>query len=171
MELILEYVVEKIAESNPLASKKLRKNLRKFTYEHKKKADDFLTIYLDYLNSIDKSIDFAIDCYLKMTGDMFYERIKFLETGRYSNKSYKEVEKKIYGNSEIMDYQMHGLILAQFLWPDQYIRFTFFADNFLKYKPIKRYLEIGGGHGLYIAERSEERRVGKECGCRWRTEQ
>jgi len=148
----LELIVEKIAEANPVAGKKLRKNFKKFDGEHKQRADDFLRLYSDYLSSISKTIDYSIDCYLKMTGDMFYERMKFLETGEYSNKSYKEVNARVYGNPDVMDYHMHGLILAQFLWPDQYIRFKFFSDNLEKYKPISNYLEVGGGHGVFVAE-------------------
>jgi 2-polyprenyl-3-methyl-5-hydroxy-6-metoxy-1,4-benzoquinol methylase len=160
MQSQIEYAVNKIAAENPVAGKKLKKNFTKFTDEHKKKADEFLAGYTKYLSSINKSIDYAIDCYLKMTGDMFYERIKFLETGRYANNSYKEVEQKVYSNPDVMDYHMHGLILAQFLWPDQYIRFTFFSDNLSGFKPIRRYLEVGGGHGLYVSEAI--RLLGKE---------
>jgi 2-polyprenyl-3-methyl-5-hydroxy-6-metoxy-1,4-benzoquinol methylase len=48
---------------------------------------------------------------------------------------------------------MHGLVLAQYLWFDQYERILFFTDNLRKYIPAKeKYLEIGGGHGLYINE-------------------
>lgn len=149
---VLESIVEKISEGNPVLAKKLRKNYKKFSNEHINEAEEFLSIYIKYLESISKNIDYAVDCYLKMSGDMFFERMKFLESGKYSNRSYKDVDEKIYGNPEIMDYHMHGLTLAQFLWPDQYIRFKFFSDNLLKYTPVNTYLEIGGGHGLYVRE-------------------
>ena len=148
----LEYIVNKIADANPVSAKKLRKNYKKFSEKQIKDAEDFLSLYSVYLKSISRDIDYAVECYLKMTGDMFYERMKFLETGEYSNKLYKDVDEKIYSNPEIMDYHMHGLAIAQFLWPDQYIRFRFFSDNLLKYLPVNNYLEIGGGHGLYIRE-------------------
>ena len=52
-----------------------------------------------------------------------------------------------------MTYHMHGLVLAQFLWFDQYERIRFFIQNLKKYFPSQnKYLEIGGGHGLYIFE-------------------
>lgn len=148
----LELIVEKIAQANPVAGKKLRRNFKKFDDEHRHRAEDFLKLYTEYLNSINKTIDFSIECYLKMMGDMFYERMKFLETGVYSNRSYKEVNEKVYGVPDVMDYHMHGLILAQFLWPDQYIRFKFFSENLRKYEPIRHYLEVGGGHGVFVAE-------------------
>ncbi|MEO8514078.1 MAG: class I SAM-dependent methyltransferase [Ignavibacteria bacterium] len=152
MPEILEYIVNKISEANPISAKKLKRNYSKFSDQHLTEAEEFLNLYSVYLNSISRNIDYAVDCYLKMTSDMFTERMKFLETGEYSNKFYKDVDEKIYSNPEIMDYHMHGLAIAQFLWPDQYIRFRFFSDNLLKYSPVNSYLEIGGGHGLYVRE-------------------
>ncbi|MBC7643004.1 MAG: class I SAM-dependent methyltransferase [Flavobacterium sp.] len=97
------------------------------------------------------TIDFGVTCYLHMIDDMLEERYNFLRTGQYSNTSFEAVEKRVYGDSKIMDYHMHGLVLAQFLWFDQYDRILFFMDNFKKYKlHTNNYLEIGGGHGLYI---------------------
>jgi len=148
----LENIINKISEANPLAGKKLKRNFPLYSGEHKQKAEEFFNRYSEYLRSLNKTIDFAVDCYLKMIGDMFHERINFLESGKYSNTSYKEVEEKIYSKPEIMDYHMHGLILAQFLWLDQFVRFKFFSDNLLKHKPVKKYLEVGGGHGLYVGE-------------------
>jgi 2-polyprenyl-3-methyl-5-hydroxy-6-metoxy-1,4-benzoquinol methylase len=59
----------------------------------------------------------------------------------------------VYANPEMMQRHMHGLVLAQFLWPDQYHRFEVFADALPTYKPsVLRYLEIGGGHALYVSE-------------------
>lgn len=152
MPEILEYIIDKISAANPVSAKKLRKNYAKFSAQHIREAEEFLELYSVYLKSISKDIDYAVGCYMKMTGDMFIERMKFLETGEYSNKLYKDVDEKIYSNPEIMDYHMHGLAIGQFLWPDQYIRFRFFSDNLMKYIPIGSYLEIGGGHGLYVRE-------------------
>jgi len=52
----------------------------------------------------------------------------------------------------VMEYHMYGLVFAQFLWPDQYRRFSFFCDIFPDYVPhIRNYLEIGAGHALYAS--------------------
>lgn len=158
---ILEYIINRIADANPVSAKKLRKNYKKFSAQHVKDAEEFLDLYSLYLKSISKNIDYAVECYLKMTGDMFLERMRFLETGEYSNKLYKDVNEKIYSNPDIMDYHMHGLAIGQFLWPDQYIRYRFFSDNLLKYEPVSNYLEIGGGHGLYLREAVKQ--LGKKC--------
>jgi len=58
---------------------------------------------------------------------------------------------------------MHGLVFAQFFWPEQYRRFKFFCENLSGYRSgVRSYLEIGGGHGLYI---NEAVRVFNECAC------
>jgi len=48
---------------------------------------------------------------------------------------------------------MHGLLLSQFLWPHHYDILLYFnsilSNNIIN---IKKYLEVGGGHGLYISE-------------------
>lgn len=86
-----------------------------------------------------------------MLTDMTNERAKFILHEKYSSNSFAEVEKRVYSNPEIMTYHMHGLVLAQFLWFEQYARFLFFKNNINNYcSHAKSYLEIGGGHGLYI---------------------
>jgi 2-polyprenyl-3-methyl-5-hydroxy-6-metoxy-1,4-benzoquinol methylase len=48
---------------------------------------------------------------------------------------------------------MHALLLSQFLWKHHYEMFTFFTAELEKRKgSVKNYLEIGGGHGLQVAE-------------------
>lgn len=51
---------------------------------------------------------------------MLEERLAFIRKGTYSNTSFEEVEKNVYATPEVMSYHMHGLVLAQFLWFDQY---------------------------------------------------
>lgn len=71
----------------------------------------------------------------------------------YSNHSFQEVAQHVYHNPEVMESHMYGLAFAQFLWPEQFHRFSFFCENFSRYAPeVKNYLELGGGHGLYGTE-------------------
>ena len=55
--------------------------------------------------------------------------VQFVETGKYTSTSFDEVENRVYGNDTIMTYHMHGLVLGQFLWFEQYERFKFFKEN------------------------------------------
>jgi SAM-dependent methyltransferase len=84
---------------------------------------------------------------------MIKERIRFGRTGGYSSATFDEVAQRVYLNPETMRYHMHGLVFAQFLWPEQYHRYAFFCKNLPLYRgPVRRYLEIGGGHALYLLE-------------------
>ena len=131
----------------------MRTNLKEYEEEYFVLGNAFYKKYEAYLFSIGLTLDFGIDCYLKMMENMLEERLKFIQEGRYSNSSFEEVERKVYANPEVMTYHMHGLVLAQFLWFDQYQRIKFFIDNLSGYfQSGKKYLEIGGGHGLYIQE-------------------
>ena len=151
MDSSLSIVLEKIKDKNPKHYLKLESNLKEYGDDYKKLANSFLDKYVVYLEKNNMNFDFGIDCYLHMIDDMLEERVKFIREGKYSNTTFEDVEKRIYSNPAIMTYHMHGLVLAQFLWFDQYERLLFFTNNFKKYLPRKNaYLEIGGGHGLYI---------------------
>lgn len=153
MKTNLEYVVEQIKLKNPLHSKRVQKMLKKFDQEYFDRADDFLLKYEKLLSNDSKTFDYAIDCYLQMLADVNFESMHFLETGEYTSKSFDEVNKRVYDNPEVMEYYMHGLLMSQFLWKQHYDILLWFnkvisnnAGN------IKNYLEVGGGHGLYISE-------------------
>jgi 2-polyprenyl-3-methyl-5-hydroxy-6-metoxy-1,4-benzoquinol methylase len=84
---------------------------------------------------------------------MVFERLEFMRSGKYASSSFADVEKQIYLNPEMFEYHMHGLVFAQFLWPEQFTRFKFFSNNIgREFKSGSKYLEIGGGHALYILE-------------------
>ena len=149
----LDYIVERIGELNKLHGKKIRKNLKKFDQEYFDRADVFLSKYDSILKKEDKTIDYSIDCYLEMVNDMYYEGVQFMRSGEYSNKSFDEVNARVYNNPKIMEYFMHGLLLSQFLWDHHYDILLYFIDVIKNNKSdIKNYLEVGGGHGLYISE-------------------
>lgn len=153
MPYLIEIIIQKIAQKNPSHAEKLKSNTKGLEKMLFPDSESFFRKYEQYLEGKGHTIDFGVDCYLRMYSDMLEERWKFKKSGSYSNTSFQEVEKKIYSNKDIMTYHMNGLVLGQFLWFDQYERFRFFKANIalLASKP-KRYLEIGGGHGLYMME-------------------
>jgi 2-polyprenyl-3-methyl-5-hydroxy-6-metoxy-1,4-benzoquinol methylase len=153
MERNLDYIINQIGIKNPMHYKKLKKDLKLCDADFFNRAEIFLNRYKALLEDDKKDLDYAIDCYLKLLADVKIETDKFIVTGEYSSKSFEEVNKRVYDNPEIMDYYMHGLLLAQFLWIQNYKMFLFFIDLlYSRTTPIKSYLEIGGGHGLYISE-------------------
>jgi 2-polyprenyl-3-methyl-5-hydroxy-6-metoxy-1,4-benzoquinol methylase len=151
MHPILGKIIERVEEVDAAYGQKLRQRLSAMDDHYLQSAAAYFSRYDAALRLEGKSIDYGIDCYLKLSDDMTTERVAFIRTGKYANSSYKEVEQRIYGNAAIMDYHMHGLALAQYLWPEQYERIEFFRKNLPAFcGSCSAYLEVGGGHGLYV---------------------
>lgn len=150
---MLEYVVEQISSKNELHSKKIVKNLSRFDDAYYIRANDFLKRYEKLLQNENKTLDYSIDCYLQMISDVTYESIHFIQTGEYTSKSFDEVNQRVYNNPKVMEYYMHGLLLSQFLWSHHYDILLYFNKTISENSSnINYYLEVGGGHGLYISE-------------------
>jgi 2-polyprenyl-3-methyl-5-hydroxy-6-metoxy-1,4-benzoquinol methylase len=153
MQERLDFIVDAISRKNILHSKKIRNNLSKFSGDYFSRAGEFLTKYEQILIARGENLEYAVDCYLQMLADINYESVRFLESGEYSSKSFEEVNQRVYADPAIMNYYMHGLLLSQFLWPHHYRVLEYFADVIQHHRTkIKHYLEVGGGHGLYLAE-------------------
>jgi 2-polyprenyl-3-methyl-5-hydroxy-6-metoxy-1,4-benzoquinol methylase len=153
MQQSLQYIVEQISSKDPLHSKKIKKNIKKLDQVYIDRANLFLERYIEMLEQDGKTLDFAINCYLKMIADVNHESLHFLETGEYTSKSFDEVNVRVYNNPDVMAYYMHALLLSQFLWKQHYDILLYFnkviKDNSSR---IFDYMEVGGGHGLYISE-------------------
>lgn len=153
---ILTTVLEKIEARDPQHAAKIRENTGGLGPDYFAMANRFFQKYQRYLEHQGLTLDYGLDRYLRMHEAMIEERTQFIRSGEYSNGSFAEVEKAVYANPEVMEYHMHGLTLAQFLWFDQYERIRFFCDHMLGYfAKGSRYLEVGGGHGLYVNEALE----------------
>lgn len=151
--ILLERVIGAIEAINPLHGKKLRKNMHACNADYFEKAEHFLESYLRYLTGMGRDLEYGVTCYLNMVAGMVYEQVRFMESGEYASRSFAEINKKVYGNPEVMDAHLQGLLLSQILWMHHFAMLSFFGDTLPKYKhTIRNYLEIGGGHGLYIAE-------------------
>jgi len=153
MQSILEYTADRICSLNKLHGKKITCNLKKFDDEYFSRAEVFFTKYLALLQNENKTIDYAIDCYMQMVADINYETVQFIRTGAYSSHSFAEVNQRVYNNPAVMKYYVHGILLSQFLWVQHYGILKFFNTIITENREkVNRYLEIGGGHGLYTSE-------------------
>jgi len=150
-------IAEEIARKLPVHGNKIRKNLMRLSPAQTAQAETYYQHFSQVLLKMGHSLSFAVDCYAKMMEDMFYYRKRYLQEGRYAHHRFEEVAEKVYHNPEVMTYHMFGLALAQFIWPEQAARNTFF-ENHLQKKyngdsaptlPF-RFLDLGGGHGLYV---------------------
>jgi 2-polyprenyl-3-methyl-5-hydroxy-6-metoxy-1,4-benzoquinol methylase len=150
---LLPYVLNRLNELDPRYGEEVQAFAGSMDAVYHENAEAFFARYASFMERTGRSIDFGLTCFMELRGSMEEERLHFFRTGEYSSKSFAEVNERVYNNPETMQYHMHGLVLAQFLWPDQYCRFSFFRDGLPRYREgIGRYLEVGSGHGLYLIE-------------------
>ncbi len=152
----LDYISDKVSVLSPIHYKKLKKNREFYDINYYQEAESFFKKYLVILENDHKTLDYAIDCYLKMVADINAETIEFFRSGKYTSSTFDEVNKRVYGRPETMEYYMHGLIMSQFLWKHHYQMLEYFMGNLPKYREVtESYLEIGAGHGLYLSKALE----------------
>ena len=146
-------IIEKIEAKNARHGKKLRKSLSGLEEKFYSEAELFYSKYATFVDKDGKDIDYGIESYLRVVSDYVYEQIRFMQTGEYSCKSFEDAYNKVYNNPEVMEYYMHGLLMTQFLWKHHFEMWKFFRES-LNAVPNKigKYLEIGGGHGLFLDE-------------------
>jgi len=152
----LSFVIETISKKNILHGKKLKNNFHNADSDYLKKTEAFLVKYEHILKKQHKDLDYAVTCYLQMLADVHYESVQFVKTGKYSNTCFADVNKKVYSNPQVMEYYMHALLLRQFLLPQNYAILNFFDKTLrIKQAEVNNYLEVGGGHGLFISNAVE----------------
>jgi 2-polyprenyl-3-methyl-5-hydroxy-6-metoxy-1,4-benzoquinol methylase len=156
MDPLLRQIIAQIDLRNPVHAKKLKKNLDGAGDEYFARAALFLNRYEKFTRGIGKNLDYGIECYLRVVADVMHEQMRFITTGEYSSKSFEDVQRRVYDNPGVMEYYMHGLMLSHFLWLHHYKVLSFFIRTLPRYRGrVSNYLEIGGGHGLYISEALE----------------
>jgi len=156
MDPLITGIYQTIEKLNPVHAKKLKKSFASFDDRYAEFAEPFLNKYISYLQKENKTIDYAVDCYLNMIADMNFETVEFARTGKYSSSTFEEVNKRVYANPATMEYYMHGLLMSQFLWKHHYEIFNYFINALPAYRDkVNNYLEIGAGHGLYLSKALE----------------
>ena len=147
----INIVVDKLYEKSPLQKKKIEIFLNDRDDIFLQEFEDFLSEYIQYLNKNDMTIEYCIDAYLKMVGDMFKCQVKFMRTGKYPTESAAYAFNEIYSNEKEMLSYMIGLALSQYLWSTHYEMFGHLKLSLAQNKnKINKYLEIGPGHGLFL---------------------
>ena len=144
-------IVDRIYAKSPLQKKRLSAYLSERSPVFFQEADEFTARYGDFLATRGVSIDYAVDAYLKMCGNMLRCQVDFMRTGRYPVESSDQANHAVYSSeSEMLSY-MVGLGISQFLWNTHFEMFSFFSAAIReRVSLIESYLEIGPGHGLFL---------------------
>lgn len=150
---VLPFIIECISAADRKLGMRIQSYVERAKPPFHDRAEEFFGRYKTFIESHGRSIEFGIACFVRLHRSVEQQRADFLRTGRYENTSFEEVNRRVYSNAEVMQDHMHGLVFAQFFWPDQYHRFEFFSDRLGDCaNRVRRYLEIGGGHALYVTE-------------------
>ena len=147
-----------ISQRSPLQMKRIAKHVSGQGALFWQRADTFVRNLFLYASVEEAGLkkEDVVEAYLKMCGDMFFERMRFQETGAYSCSNARQAYESIYSSEKIMTHYMYGLALSYFLWPNHYVIYDFFIHETETVKSrVKHYLEIGAGHGLFLASALE----------------
>ena len=143
-------IIEKLIIATP--DKKSQKAIIKNLNSHQ--SDDFMMIdelAFFILKLTSNKIDNYIESYKWMIDIFKEELINFIRTKKYRRSSFEETYRDIYSNEAYMKRYMEGLLISQVIWSNHSKSFINFY-NFIKGQEKDfNYLEIGPGHGLYLA--------------------
>src|SRR5690348_5161955 len=100
MPPLIQRMLAHIEQKDPAHAARLRVFIEQNDAAYASKAAEFFSRYQSYIESQGKYLEYGLDCYLKLCAQMVHERLEFLHTGRYANRSFAEVERQIYLNPE-----------------------------------------------------------------------
>lgn len=147
----LNKLLNTLFEKSELQKKKVERFINSKNDDFKEEFELFLKDYIGYLKKNNLSIEYALDSYLEMISDMFKCQVKFMRTGKYPQSQVSEAIRDVYNNEHKMLSYMIGLALSQYLWSTHYEMFCHLKSSLSQNKStIKKYLEIGPGHGLFL---------------------
>lgn len=147
-----ETLVSRIGTKSPLQRKAIAAFLEREAPPHRERAERFAEAFVDVLEARGLGVDYVVDAYLKMCHDMLREQVRFKRTGRYSCGTAAEAFAAVYSSERDMAAYMYALALSIFLWPNHYRMYDFFLRESAKLADVGSYLEVGPGHGLFLAE-------------------
>ena len=147
-----ENLVDRVAAGNALQKKALASYLKTRDELFLVRANDFAQRLERYLNAIDLNLDFAASAYLELCRDMLIETAHFRRSGTYSCRCQRDALQDVYSDEAVMRSYMVGLAVSQYLWQNHYLILSYFLDVVrAKKSSVCNYLEIGPGHGVYLA--------------------
>lgn len=154
-EAVFAKLITLIAAKNPLQAKALRAYLADRDELFHERAGWFAQGLASLLAAKSLNLEYVAEAYIKMCQDMLREQVRFKRTGQYRCLGASAAYAEVYTSEAEMASYMYGLALSQFLWPNHYEILSFFLRASRSMTGVGRYLEIGPGHGLFLANALE----------------
>jgi 2-polyprenyl-3-methyl-5-hydroxy-6-metoxy-1,4-benzoquinol methylase len=144
-------MLDLVAAGNPLQRKRILGFLASQDDEYWTFVEQLsATLNHTFLASAEARLE-AANAYNRMCMDILREQIRFKKTGAYLIHDAPAAYDAVYDRPDVMGYYIVGLLLSYMFWPNHYRLFRFFRQ-LLDGRPVRRYLEVGAGHGLFVAE-------------------
>jgi 2-polyprenyl-3-methyl-5-hydroxy-6-metoxy-1,4-benzoquinol methylase len=93
--------------------------------------------------------------YRWMCNAVLEEEIYFRRNHSYRSTNFAQVQEAIYNNQDAMGNYMAGLLLSQIFWRNHVDISSYFEVYLNKLKNNYKHLEIGPGHGLFLARATQ----------------
>lgn len=123
--------------------------------------DDLDALAADVLRLAADNLEGHCAAYRWMCDAFLEEALHFARTGRYRCESFAQAQREVYDDVTFMRAYMRGALLSQVLWANHAAAALFFLRRFLPALPDGcRYLEVGPGHGLFLARAACDPRLG-----------
>jgi protein-L-isoaspartate O-methyltransferase len=143
-------IVISVVELWPDHSKFVSRSIASHSDEDLNILEEYAT---DILRLIGEDLPRYIYHYKWMCTAFTKEAMYFLRSGEYRCKTFAEADAQVYSNRPFMTKYMDGLLVSQALWSNHAKCAIYFKRKFLsRLKSGARYLEIGPGHGLFLAQ-------------------
>lgn len=150
---LLEKLYGILEKKDPLQKKSISEHMSSLSEDDLVLINDMLSnmnMFLEKTYSV--TLEECVQCYITMCREIIIEQLKFSKTGKYSATSAKDVAEVLYSTKEQMTRYMYGLALSIILWPNHFKMYKFYMACLSKVSNIRRYLEVGPGHGLFLQE-------------------
>ncbi len=151
----LKEIVEAIYALNPLQRKHLAETLQRQDDAYWKFSADLMHVLSTGFLRTAQDKTRAVKAYNRLCLDLMKERIRFRQTGVYPIQDQQTAVDQVYSQPQVMREYMLGVLLSYLFWENHYRMIRFFADYLdtlpASSPPIRSYLEIAPGHGLFTA--------------------
>ncbi|MFH1933649.1 MAG: class I SAM-dependent methyltransferase [Pseudomonadota bacterium] len=95
-------------------------------------------------------LDILSDGYVYFVNDVNRSQLKYQKAGKYENKSYTDVYKKVYNNSDYMNLYHWGVFVTTFSWEHHLRLYEYFNHQFIsRLSDRGEFLDLGTGSGIW----------------------
>jgi 2-polyprenyl-3-methyl-5-hydroxy-6-metoxy-1,4-benzoquinol methylase len=145
----LAHVAAVTLQSWPEHRRYLDARFKADTPEFLARTEEFATLAL---KNIEGALETYVADYRWMCERFSEEELFFFREDRYRLSTFAEAYEQVYSNDAYMSRYVRGILISQMLWDPHARAFDLFRTEFLaSFKDGARYLEVGPGHGFFLA--------------------